>query len=178
MDNFHRSTTTWDFESKVEERHEAFVKFQQWNYILRVVSNYWRILNHPPLARCVPVSLYYWEICRDSPGYIPPAHHKYPFGGNSSRDKSSNHRSSRNNSASHRSSRHSSSSTSHHKSANSARHNSSSSSRNNSAWYTSTSSERQSSLKSPHEPGQDIATLCSWHGQETSDDDNYEDSRS
>ncbi len=174
MGDFNRSTTTWDYERKVEDQHEGFIKFQQRNYIPRVVSNYWRILNNPSLAsfeRYIPVYLYYWEICRDSPGYMQPAHFQFPFGGDSTRNKSLHHKSSRNNSSNHRSSRHNSSNLSHHKSASSARHNnSSSSSRNNSARHTSTSSERRGSLRSPQESNQDYATLCSWVVEQVSND--------
>jgi hypothetical protein len=58
--DFNRSTTTWDYMQKVENQHEGYIKFQQGNYIPRVVSNYWRILNDPPLAafeRCIPENL-------------------------------------------------------------------------------------------------------------------------
>jgi hypothetical protein len=49
-DDFNRSTTTWSYNQKVEDQHEGYIKFQQRNYIPRVVSNYWRILNDPPLC--------------------------------------------------------------------------------------------------------------------------------
>jgi hypothetical protein len=76
-ENFNLTTASCTYHQKVEERHVGYVMFQKRNYIPGTVTNYWRILNDPPLAaleRCVPVSLYYAEVCKDSPGYIPPQH--------------------------------------------------------------------------------------------------------
>jgi hypothetical protein len=117
-DDFNRSTTTWGYYQKVEEQHEGFCKFQQRN---NIVTNHWTILNDPPRAafeRCIPVSLYYLEICKDSPVYINPGQHI-----KSSRDNSSHVRATRDNLSHGRSLRDNSShfrtprdETSHHKS--------------------------------------------------------------
>jgi hypothetical protein len=59
-EDFNRSTVSFTYFQRVEERHEGYIMFQRRNYIPRTVTNYWRILNDPPLAaleRCVPVSL-------------------------------------------------------------------------------------------------------------------------
>jgi hypothetical protein len=190
-DDFNRSTTTWGYHQKVEEQHVGFIKFQQRNYIPRVVSNYWRILNDPPLAafeRCIPVSLYYWEICRDSPDYIYPGQH---ISSGTSRDNSTHIKTSRNNSSHIRTSRDNSShirtpiddtsrhklsrsnSTNHkssyHKSSSSARHGSST--RNKSAWHVATGAEWQTSLRASQEVEQDFATLVSWSNERISDED-------
>jgi hypothetical protein len=123
-EDFNRSTATFTYFQKVEERHEGYIMFQRRNYIPRRITNYWRILNDPPLAaleRCVPVSHYYSEICEDSPGYIPPQHQSFNHGHGSSGSGHSgqdNHRtsqvkSSRTKFTNHASSRHNSSHTNH-----------------------------------------------------------------
>jgi hypothetical protein len=177
-DEFNRTTTTLTYFQKVEERHEGYIKFQQRNYIPRIVSKYWRILNDPPLAafeRCIPISLYYWEICRDSPGCIPPQLQSFNLGHGSSSSNHSNHtnhrsaqvRSSRANSTDQASSRHNSSRSNHNKSASCSRHES----RNNSAWHTSSSTDRQNALRAPQEVEQDLATLVNWTNEHVRDDD-------
>jgi hypothetical protein len=70
IEDFQRSTTTCNLEQRVGEQHERFLKFQMWNCITRVISDHKRILNDGRLTafeRCIPVGLYYREICRDSP---------------------------------------------------------------------------------------------------------------
>jgi hypothetical protein len=97
-ESFIRSTASFTYHQKVEERHVGYVMFQRRNYIPGTVTNYWRILNDPPLAaleRCIPVSLYYAEIYKDSPGYIPPqhqsSHHRHGSSG-SGHSSQDNHR--------------------------------------------------------------------------------------
>ena len=183
-DDFHRSTTTWGYHRKVEEQHEGYCKFQQRNYIPRTVNNYWTILNDPPRAayeRCIPVSLYYLEICKDSPGYVNPQQHIRASRDNSlhirsSKDNSSHGRSSKDNSSHYKTPKDDTSQQSssrikltshkstHHKS-------SSSSSRGRSAWHVATSADRRTSLNGPQKLDQDLATLVSWSNEDLSDDD-------
>ena len=185
-DDFHRSTTTWGYHRKVEEQHEGYCKFQQRNYIPRTVNNYWTILNDPPRAayeRCIPVSFYYLEICKDSPGYINPQQHIRASRDNSShirssRDNSSHGRSSKDNSSHFRTpkddtsqqsssrSKHTNHKSTHHKS-------SSSSSRGRSAWHVATSADRRTSLDGPQKLEQDLATLVSWSNEDLSNDDRH-----
>jgi hypothetical protein len=178
-DDFNRSTITWGYHRKVEEQHEGYGKFQQRNYIPRTVNNYWTILNDPPRAafeRCIPVSFYYLEICKDSPGYIDPQQYV-----RASRDNSSHIKSSRDNSSHGRSSRDNSShfmspkdDTSQQNSSRSKRTNhksthhksSSSSSRDRSAWHVSASADRRTSLDGPQKLEQDLATLVSWANED------------
>jgi hypothetical protein len=177
-EDFIRSTASFTYHQKVEERHEGYVMFQRRNYIPGTVTNYWRILNDPPLAaleRCIPVSLYYAEICKDSPGYIPPqhqgSHHRHGSSGsghsNQDNHRSAQIRSSKPKFTNHATSRHKPPHTNHNKSASYSRHES----RGNSVWHASSSAERQNSLKSPQEITQDLATLVSWSNERIGNDD-------
>jgi hypothetical protein len=177
-EDFSRSTAAFTYFQKVEERHEGYVMFQRRNYIPRTITNYWRILNDPPLAaleRCVPVSLHYSEVCVDISGYIPPQHQSFNHGhgssgsGHSGQDnhRTSQIRSSRTKFTNRTSSRHNSSHINHNKSAGYTRHET----RGNSAWHTTSSAEHQNSLRTPQELTQDLATLVSWSNEHVGDDD-------